>query len=361
MKHILILLIFLLPQIAVADPSQSTDSGRDTDTSRSNQKKRDKSLSADKARGNRATQSDSIENSRERSRSNSRSNSFSSNNDLTDSYSSDININGLLLREFSRRYERTKDWRGQAGLYFSTCRPLLNAVPDYPVQDFTNGGIQGRNAAMQNNQNSGYLISRGDGLAPPKVDSNNRYISRYAQCRMTASYWIAEAGDRVSSRTVTDERQVQSLIRETFGDMDGDEGVFQELRQRARDTWQDASCSNWLDDFNHYKSPELDCGVFTFIGKSFTVEYRETLSENSINGRSYKISMSASESESFASEDSVSTESRTSHAERDSDQRERFTEAKKTASMSKTKSTDRSRSSKETRSSGSGFKVVPKD
>jgi len=356
MKKILLILA-LFPLVAVADPSISTDAGRDRDSSTSSSIKRDKSLSQDKSRGNRESWSDSKEHAREMSRSRSHQERTSRTWEKSDSYSADININGLLMREFTARYERGGSGNGTAWDYFHTCRPLLNAVPDYPVRDYTNGGIRGRNDAMRNFAGNGFLIDR-DGM-PLVVDPSDRHISRYAQCRMTASYWVSEAGDRVTQQAVTSEAEVRERIRETFVEMDANEDLFTNLRQRARDIWADASCGNWLNDYSHYKSPEIDCGVFTFIGQTFTVENRETLSESSINGRSYKIAINASESDSNSIDDTDAADRSESYSARESDQRERYVEGKKTASLSVSKSKDKNSSEQKSRKSGASMSSTP--
>ena len=357
MKKLVQILLLIIPISSFADPSISTDAGRDRDSSSSSSIKRDRSLNQDKSTGNRQSWSDSEDHARERSRSQSHQERRSRSDERSDSYTAEININGLLLREFTNHYERSNAGGGPAFEYFHTCRPLLNAISDYPVLDLTHGGIRGRNEAMRSQ--NGFLISRGDGVAPPTVDPSNRYIARYSQCRMTASYWISAAGDIVSRQQVQSEREIRDLIRKTFVEMDIDIELFQELRQRARDAWNDASCSNWLDDYNHYESPKLDCGVFTFISNEFSVEYRQTLSESSIDGRSYKISMSASESDSRSTDDTDSADRSESYSARESEQRERFVEGKKTASQSISKSADKSSSEKKSRKSGASMTSTP--
>lgn len=346
---------------AKADPSVSSDAGRSAESSNSASMKRDKSLSADKARGRRETESQSRERAREKSESVSKSERQGQAWDRSNSYSVDINLNGLLLKEFVQRYERQRAGTGPAGAYFGECRPILNSLTDYPVWDLTQGDVSGRSAAMhpQNAIHGRYVLSRGDNLVQPFVDPSNPYIRRYSQCRMTASYWLSEAGERASRMHIQSEDQVGRIILETFVGMDEDASLFMQLRQQARDVWEDAYCSNWLDDFEHFKSPEIECGVFSFHGSDFFVENRQTLSESAIDGKSYKITMNISESQNYALEDSSSVDDRTSKSVRASESQEKFREAKKTATLSKSKTSEQSSSNKLDRGSKAGVNATP--
>lgn len=356
-KGWLFIFILIIPSISFADPSLSSKAGRSSEDSQASTMKRDKSLSAEKARGNRATDSDSREHAREVSRSKGLQTRQSISSEISDSYSADVNINGLLLREFTSRYERSTTGRGLAWTYFNACKPLMNAVVDYPVWNLTEGGVTGRVEAMHTQ--SRYVATRGDGVVQPSPDPSNRFIARYAQCRMTASYWLSTAGDRTTRQQVTSEEEIRDRIRNTFQQMDLDESLFIQLRQRARDIWANAICSNWLDDYQHFQSPNLECGVFSFIGQNFTVENRETLSEAGINGRSYKVAVSAQASQSASVDDTESADARVSYAEREGDSRERYREARKSASLSKSTSRDSGMSSKVDSSAGNDISATP--
>lgn len=363
-KLIFLILAMLLPVIAHAEASLSSDAGRSIDNSQSSTIKRDKSLSADKSRGNRASESESRDRSAEKSLSKSHQKSTGTSSENSKSYTVDININGLLLREFTARYERGNSGAGAAWDYFHTCKPMMNSITDYPVKDMSTGGVAGRNEAMKpkiDSNGRGYLLSAGDGgLIISFVDPQNKTISRYAQCRMTASYWLAEAGDRSASQKVTSEAEVRSAIQSTFNEMDSDSSLFELLRQQARDIWEQASCSNWLDDYKSFKDPRIECGIFSFVGKSFTVENRETLSEASIDGRTYKVAVAYQNTESEAEERSASADAKVSTSVSQSESRERYRESKRTASLNKSKSTDTSSSSKVDRSTGNSINATPK-
>lgn len=365
MKKLIILMLALLPALAQADASVSSDAGRSIDNSQSTAGKRDKSLSTDKSQGRRSTDTDSRETAKEKSLSKSHSQKTGKSAESSKSSSIDININGLLLREFTARYERDNTGTGTAGDYFFTCKPLTRALIDYPIvswEGYSNKGeIMSRNDFIQSIQGKPGYISRPSFDNGWPVDPSNRYISRYAQCRITASYWVVEAGDRASSQKVGSEAGVKERVRQVFNEMDADESLFAELRQRARTLWSQANCAPWVQDFKSYKSPQIECGVFGFTDKTFTVENRETLSESSIDGRSYKIAVSAQTSDTVAEDDSVSFDDKVSASERKGDSIEHFKESKKTASLNKSKSLDRNSSSKVDRSSGNSMNAAPKD
>ena len=85
----LIIMLALMPLLSHADPSVSVNNSQ------------------------RATDSDSREKAKEESRSSSHNKKAGSSWDKSKSYSTDVNINGLLLREFTARYERANDGGGK--------------------------------------------------------------------------------------------------------------------------------------------------------------------------------------------------------------------------------------------------------
>lgn len=354
MKKLLIIALFL-PTIAAADPSISGDAGRSIDNSQSNSIKNDKSLSADKSRGQRHSDSDSRERAREQSLSKSHVEKIGSSAERSKSYSIDININGLLIREFTSRYERNYQGSGAAGEYFAACQTMLKALPNYPTFNVNTGAIEGRNVVEKS-------LNYGESV-PPQANAREPYLSRYAQCRITTSYWLSEIGDRTTSQSIQSiatENEVQQKIRDAFVAMDSDPYLFQTIRQKARETWANADCSgSQIEDFKHFKGPALKCGVFNFDSEMIEVDYRKTLSESSIAGRSYKITINGSESQSVGMDDSISADAKVSRSERAGDSNEHYTESKKTASLSKSKSMDKSNSSKVDRNSGNSMNATP--
>jgi hypothetical protein len=350
--------IFLLPTMANADVSVSSDAGRSIENGQSDTIKRDKSLSTDKSQGNKASDSDSREKAKEESASHSKSKKTTKSVSAVKSYSIDVNINGLLLRQFTARYERDGTGYGMAGKYFWVCKPLTRAIADYPV--IYKDQIVGRNEAQEIQKRSGFTTTWVNSLAIP-FNHNDPTFSRYVQCRVTASYWIAEAGDRAASQKIHTEDEVSDKIKQVFTEMDADDSIFQNLRQRARDLWGQETCSERLQQEPEFKSPEIQCGIFSYVGNTFTVENRETLSESSINGHSYKIAVITSAGDTLADEDATSSDDKVSSTKRKSQSTERFNESKKTASLNKSKSLDQNSSNKVDRSTGNSVNAAPKE
>jgi hypothetical protein len=287
-------------------------------------------MADDSSIGSTEKESASHEKAKEKSKSKSHSKKVAKSDESSKSSSVDININGLLLREFTSRYERDGTGTGKAGEYFGLCKPLTRALADYPVvywHVFNDGlpgiAIGGINEARNDpgwgngspfNPNDSQIAGF-NGMVPPH---NDLTVSRYVQCRITASYWVAMAGERAAAPKVSTEAEVRGKIIQVFQEMDSDASVFQTLRQRARDLWAQESCSSWLDKIYNFNVPNIQCGVFSFVKEVFTVENRVTLSESSIDGHSYKIAVSAKASNSVASDDSVSESDKVSSSERKS-------------------------------------------
>lgn len=356
MKLILFFLAFI-PVVAMADPSIGASAGADVQNGESQSLKRDKSMSVDKSSGHRKSHSDSDERSRERSKSLSHSERQSSSRDNQQSFNVDVNINSILLREFSNRYERNQVGQGMAGEYFKTCKPLMNALIDYPVVDYNNYRVMGRSQSMYNDGQTN--LTRADGTLTPDTDPHDLYISRYSQCRMTASFWLEEAGKKASENPVKSEIEIALRIQQVFAEMDASDDLFQTIRQRARDLWAQANCSRWLDDWRHFTQPSIECGVFSYTSAGFVVSNRPTLSESAIGGNSYKIALSASESRSTSVEDSRNREARLAESERDTNNKERYSEGRKSASMSRSHSTESSSSDSVSQGSNADMTATP--
>ncbi|MEW6057960.1 MAG: hypothetical protein AB1540_15235 [Bdellovibrionota bacterium] len=358
-KIFAVLLCASVAASASANPSVGSDAGRSFESGSTSSMKRDKSLSADKARGDRQTITKSRERAHEQSQTESNSESRGRSFEKSKSSEVSLNINGILLQQFVKRYERTAEGEGMAGAYFSACKPISTALSDYPVWSFDQGKVTGRTEAMYGNGN-GMIASRGDGVVVLYVDSNDTYIRRYAQCRMTASAWLSHAGDLANRTSPKSEQEVVKIIQEVFHQMDLDGELFIQIRQQSRDDWdQQAYCSQWLGDYKDFTEPDMDCSVFQFKGRDMYVKNRKTLSDDSIDGRSFTISLSGSESDSYRVENSSTSDDSVSRSARMSDSDERFRERKNTATLSKSKSSEASTSTKLDRGSKAGVNSTP--
>ena len=376
-------LILLLGMLTVghahANPSVSSDAGQSNDNSESETIKRDKSLSADKSRGNRVTHSDSADKASEKSLSRSHQNRVGKSADDSNSASIDININGLLLQEFVKRYETTPPGNDAPSvqMVFAECRPLTGIMTEYPIFNSC-PSMEGGHSVMDmeavvpmrlaTRWTSGGCGNWGVGgsndiqaISQFPWNPANPAVGRYARCRIIASSWLAEAAERASTTTARSEREVVGKIQSVFSQMDADEPLFLKMRQDALDLWQHARCAQTMVRLNDFKKPALNCGIFSVEDQRVSVNYRETLSSSAIAGQSFKIAINSSDSNSAASDDSVSNDARVSASVRESDTLDRFSERKKTASMSKSHSMDTTTSDKVDTSSGASIQASPKE
>ena len=377
---VLILLLGMLTMgHAHANPSVSSDAGQTTDNGESETIKRDKSLSADKSRGDRVTHSDSADRAAEKSLSKSHQSRTGSNAQDSQSASVDVNINGLLLKEFVKHYETTQPQvdAPRVKMVFAECLPMTGMLTEYPIFNSC-PSLEGGHSAMDmeavvplrlaTRWSSGGCGNWGVGgsndnqaVTKYRWNPDNPAVGRYGRCRIIASSWLAEAASRASTTSARNEGEVTERIQSVFDQMDADEPLFLKMRQDAINLWQQARCAPSMVRFNDFKSPELNCGIFAVEGNHITVNYRETLSSSAISGQSFKIAINTSESNSVAVDYSVSSDARVSASVRESDSRDRFAERKKTASMSKSHSTDSTASDKVDTSSGANIQASPKE
>ncbi len=291
-----------------------------------------------------------------------------------------MNINGLLLQEFVKRYEISQPGTDAPRVQqvFAQCRPMTGLLTEYPIfnscPSYSGGGhsnmdmeavVPMRLATRWASGGCGNWGGAGDkdsqSVSQFPWNPDNRAVAQYARCRIIASSWLSEAAARASTTTVRSEDEVRDRIRVVFDRMDQDESLFVKMRQSAMELWSQARCSPTMVRYMDFKKPDLDCGIFSVEGRQVTVNYRETLSSSAIDGQSYKIAINSSDSNSVATDDSTSRDARVSAAIRESDSRDRFAEAKKTASMSKSHSMDSTTSDKVDTSSGASIQASPKE
>lgn len=338
---------------AQAAPSVGTDATQSTETSDSSTLVREKKMSNDKSQSKSKKISRSKEHARERSQEQSESKRKSKEARASKSFSKDVNINGMLLAEFVRHYEQQIPSAGQPEVvrYFATCKPLTAAQRDYPtlnlpsppnrIEDFfSDNAVTGRSAARPlsvsalRTSSNFYQGTPENYIVDPRIPT----ISRYAQCRMTASSWIAAAAEKVSAAPVHDVSEIARNIATAFSAMDADSRLFLSLRQQSRDDWAHAQCTPWLKWQGDYRGPEIDCGIFEFKGDKFYVNRRETLAESAIAGVSYKIAINSDQSTSSSTELASSTTNRVSDSDRRGVTVEASTEDREVTSLGKTKS-----------------------
>lgn len=301
MKKILYALL-LLPSVALA--SSASDFGREMN---------DPQLSHTK---NQGTIDSSGERAREKSRSKSHSERDSTSHDNQKSFSREVNINSILIQMFTDRYEQQNSGTGEAGEYFSLCRTFTGMQSDYPTVDESAGEVTGRTQVAQNTSRLGMQSSMSAAGLQSVQLTQHPYVRRYIQCRITASGWLAEAGNRAASAQAKSDAEVRQIIGQVFSRMDADDQLFERLRQHARDVWAGLSCTNWVDDFSYYSGPNIQCGTVIYDAHGWQIENRQTLSAEAIDGSAYKISLSDSDSTSTSSENSRSREAKASEGNR---------------------------------------------
>jgi hypothetical protein len=320
MNKLIIILLTLMPVISQANPDNLSSGTRDI------AKDKSKSESHSEKVG-RAAQS-------------------------ANSQSAELNVNSVMLREFIRRYEQKPFTGGTRSQYiFSECKPLTGIINEYPTLNSTpsvngRGGIvfepnnivprrmarhfeagAGSSTGVVQGATLGNPSSTGvnSDLSKTGMQSNydmpaqNQEVGRYARCRIIASWWIDQAAQRATSESARSEREVVERIQQVFDEMDKDSELFENYVNNAIDLWKSAECSATLKRWPDFNKPELICyGTLVIEGNNIEVENQPTLSASSIAGRSYKIAIQSSNSNSVAVEDSVGSEKRQSASERQS-------------------------------------------
>lgn len=382
MKAILVLICCLFAPLVYANPSVGADAGRDLENSQAQSLKRDKRLEAEKSHGHRQAHQDSLEHAKEKSLSDSQSERTSLSREQSKSATVEININSILLNEFIYHYELVQPDENmpQAQYIFALCKPITGVYTEYPTlnQCASDGGWLSGRFDQSMRADSGNIAprrlaehfghcgwsSKGSedfGYMAMPVDPENRYVSQYARCRIAASKWLAQAGQRIGSSQVRSENEVRNVIQQTFAEMDEAQNLWESIMTKTKAIWSRANCAPTLQDYKHFEKPNLRCGVINISDDHITVEGQTTLSAEAIQGYSFKISVSGTDNQSMTAEASHASESRASVAARGSDSRERYAEGRNAASMSRTSEGDSSQKSGLSRKSSAGLSATPKD
>lgn len=342
---------------AMANPSIKAGANQGIEDSESTDVTREKRLSVDKSTSGRNSNARTTEHSREKSQESSQSQRQSNERRNSQSFSTEVNLNSLLLQRFVAHYENVDENRLSSNMpeavkYFATCKPLKYEKWDYPVVGEV-GEIGRRgvvplrvvvNRRFQPDENPGNIIL---------MDAGMPVVSRFAQCRMTASYWLAAVGRNLAGASAKNEAAVAAMVDAEFERMDLS-GKFQELRQKARDEWRNnAICTTHAKTLLASQSANLDCGVFQLSGDKYYVSRRQTLSPEAIDGVSFKIALSSDENSSMANERSSSVSERSSMANRASATSESASEVRNSASLSRDRKSSSQGKNTTSRSAGS--------
>lgn len=345
---------------AIANPSLKAGANQGIEDSESTDATREKRLSVDKSTSGRNSNAKTAEHSREKSQESSQSQRQSNERRNSQSFSAEVNLNSLLLQRFVAHYEnvdesRLSDNMPEAVKYFAACKPFKYERLDYPVIDdpATRSVLPFRAVAdrpFQPVDVAGRIFL---------MNADMTSVARFAQCRMTASYWLAAVGRSLERMSVHNEADIAMLVDAGFDRMDMS-GRFQEVRQRARDEWRNAACSTYTKPAPSAFPANMDCGVFQLSGDKYYVSRRQTLSPEAIDGVSFKIALSSDVSSSMANERSSSTSDRSGTANRNSATIESASEVRNSASMSRDRKTSSQGKNTTSRSAGSDIDASPK-
>lgn len=383
---------------AFAEPSLSADSSKERKETESSKASVNINATADKKKGNRDTETRSRDKAGERARDRVSSDKATVEDRRSQDYTVERDLNSLLLQAFVNQYEKIDAHdlpqdAHQAQLYFATCKPFQKKIQDYPVINWRPAGgasclpnclrleilkfgvnVAPLEVAMNvsaDEVSSRYVIhdikdaflsrEKSYGLNTRfSVDPEIPHVSRYSQCRITAHYWVARAAEAASSQPAYNEWEMKQRVEAIFNAMDRDHELFLTIRQQARDLWKDASCSNWLTYKGDFQGPAIECGIFTFRDNGFTVDYRPTLSQDSIDGKRYKILTSASHSASMSEEESRSASIRLSETIRVAVSHDDYRDRSKGGSVSIGTSSETSSDQSRTASDKASIGVTPK-
>lgn len=380
LKILALIALFSISASSFADPVISSDTGKGIDRTHSEKESLDRKLEASKSRSRAHRNTDEDSRAVEASTNRADRRAWSRSKSNQSSASIDVNINSLIIQQFVNRYEKVDgntigNSSPLALQYFNACRPITTKDSAYPTLNGWLGGfgvqprpdynkVTGRNSATKYTHSMLDPLYGGDGDGSTniaqgfEVDPTAPYISKYARCRIVAHFWISEAATRAVSSEVRSESEIKSRIADTFGEMESDDQLFYDMQAEAKSLWSQASCTNWLKIFGDLNGAEIDCGVFIYNSKGFQIDYRETLSANSIDGKTFKIAVSGTTDNTYAEEDSQGNDYRKSVASRTSDARERATEQKKQASLARGQTIENGMQTGRSRKDGAGLSAT---
>lgn len=351
-----------------ADPSVSSDASRQKEQSGGEKVVRDKKLSVDKSTGNKATATNSRENTAESSIDRKTTEKQGKEQSLKRDYTVQVDINSLLIREFMMRYEaglQQPAMSSKAGSvlfkFFADCKPFGNILSGYPVavpgrQPNGELGVAVVTARQAAATTSFYQSDR-----PFLADATHPVIQDYGVCRLAAHYYMTEAAERVSRSKVVSENDVRSEIESVFNDLEQDEAALQRINNQVWKTWNAAVCGPWLRQANQYNgTPAMQCGTVKIEGEQVFVFGMPTLSKDAIDGKRYQVSIAMGDSDTRSAEKSLERSSKTSVAQKASSSSERYAEIKRDAQFSRTTQAETGSTSRTQRGSQSSVSVNPK-
>jgi hypothetical protein len=291
------------------------------------------SAAADES-GTQGTEKQSMQKSKEHSKAKTSSRKQAADMKAATDFSTDVDINSLLIQEFISHYEQklsppraiTKldevfmennaEYRKQlaneaangALASFATCKPFLYAQKNFPVAninrahhyDESQPAVTVITLKQALDKATPGIVSVSTGVII-NMDKNYPAVSDYAKCRIEAHWWITSAAMHLAqeSRVFQSEEDAKVEIDRIFDVMDSSTDLFLRIQEKTNQVFDNAVCMGTMSFYNDAnKSLSLNCGTFVSDASSnqlkFVVNGRETLSSNGIDGKKFKIAMSQS-------------------------------------------------------------------
>jgi len=382
MRTLLAVVLFATSLVAHANVSVGSGASESIETSGSSKTTRDRSISVDTSKGKKSSTSKSSDSSKETSKDKRSSKSSRVEKSARADYSAEIDINALLIGEFVRRYEQAPvdDASPIAKQYFSACGVFTRAMQEYPVLQGHQPIGMGQATPYGANPldprtvvplqaawrisvetlraaNGGSSLAQGMYYKTWPVEPRNPTIRRYAECRLTAHFFLSRAGALVAETPALSQSDAKLRITSTFDALEQQE--FAATRQRARETWAGAFCSPWLVYGGDYAGQQIECNVLTVRDGQISVDGVATLSAAAIDGKRYKLALASGDTQSAGTSTEESSGTRTASSSRTSHSVEAYSDGKKTASLKASRGRDSSDSTRTSTDSKSEISASP--
>lgn len=382
MRVVIAIALLATTPVAFAGVSVGAGSSESIETNGSAKTSRDGSISVDTSKGKRNSASKSSDLSKEESKDKRSSKSSRAEKSARADYSAEIDINALLIGEFVRRYEQAPvdETSPLARQYFSACGVFTRAMLEYPVLQGHQPISMGQATPYGANPldpdtvvplraawrisvetlraaNGGSAMAQGMYYKAWPVEPRNPTIRRYAECRLTAHYFLSQAGALVAETPALSQADAKQRIAATFDVLELKE--FAETRQHAREAWAEAYCSPWLVYGGDYDGQKIECNVLSVRDGQISVDGVATLSATAIDGKRYKLALASGDTQSSGTSTEESSGTRASSSNRTSHSVEAYSDGKKTASLKASRGRDNSNSARTSTDSKSDISATP--
>jgi hypothetical protein len=187
-------------------------------------------------------------------------------------------------------------------------------------------------------------------------------VTDYFTCRFAAHHVLTEAGKRLPREA--DPVAVKPLIIQTLKAIGDDQEFIYRLEKNLSADMAELKCFTPIPLIADFRGPDQACNISEARSGAgevkITYRGKPTLSPSSIDGTSYKISLSSSNSISQGVEASRALSERASTSARTSQSTEVFQEGRKSASMRQGKSMESGTSTGSSKDNKTSISVSPK-